>query len=65
MAYARIGVRSLEGLIGRVDLLEAREPETDKQRHLDLSRLIWKDTKAQGKAEFCQQPTNPIISIKG
>jgi glutamate synthase (NADPH/NADH) large chain len=56
---ALIGVRSLEELIGRTDLLEARAPQTDKQKHLDLSRILWKDPKAQGQAEFCQQANNP------
>lgn len=37
---ARLGVRTLEELVGRVDLLEAKEGETDRQRGLDLSGLI-------------------------
>ena len=56
---ARIGVRSLQELIGRTDLLEAREPQTDMQRHLDLSRILWKDPKGKDQPEFCQQRSNP------
>ncbi len=56
---ARIGVRSLEELIGRTDLLVVREGQTAKQRNLDLSRILWKDPKAQGKPEFCIQKSNP------
>jgi len=37
---AEIGVRSLEELVGRVDLLEILEGETSKQRNLDLSPII-------------------------
>ncbi len=56
---AQIGVRSIEELIGRTDMLEMHAGETDKQRHLDLSRILWKDPNAQGRAEFCTQPSNP------
>ncbi|HEY3700316.1 MAG TPA: glutamate synthase large subunit, partial [Spongiibacteraceae bacterium] len=56
---ARIGVRSLEELIGRMDLLSMRAGQTAKQRNLDLSRILWKDPRAQGKPEFCIQRSNP------
>jgi len=38
MAY--LGVRSLEELVGRVDLLEAIEGNTSRQKNLDLSPII-------------------------
>ncbi len=56
---AKVGVRSLEELIGRTDLLAVREGQTAKQTNLDLSRLLWKDPKAAGKPEFCMQLSNP------
>ncbi len=56
---AKIGVRSLEELIGRTDLLTARAGQTARQSNLNLSRIVWKDPKAQGKPEFCMQPSNP------
>jgi glutamate synthase (NADPH/NADH) large chain len=37
---AKLGVRTLEELVGRVDLLEVVEGETERQRSLDLSGLI-------------------------
>ncbi|MBV1787399.1 glutamate synthase large subunit [Marinobacterium sp. D7] len=37
---AKLGVRTLEELVGRVDLLEALEGVTERQRGLDLSGLI-------------------------
>jgi glutamate synthase (NADPH/NADH) large chain len=38
MAY--LGVRTLEELVGRVDLLDAIEGNTSRQKNLDLSRII-------------------------
>ncbi|MFT5707001.1 MAG: glutamate synthase (NADPH/NADH) large chain [Oceanospirillaceae bacterium] len=38
MAY--LGVRTLEELVGRVDLLDAIEGKTSRQKNLDLSRII-------------------------
>ncbi|GIX30030.1 MAG: glutamate synthase large subunit [Porticoccaceae bacterium] len=40
---ARLGVRRLEDLIGRVDLLEILPGETDKQRRLDLRPIVHSD----------------------
>jgi glutamate synthase (NADPH/NADH) large chain len=39
---AKLGVRSLEELIGRTDLLEILE-QTAKQHHLDLTPLLGSD----------------------
>ncbi|SMF51564.1 glutamate synthase (NADPH/NADH) large chain [Alteromonadaceae bacterium Bs31] len=55
---ARLGVRSLEELIGRVDLLEGIEGNSDKQRKLDLSPVIHTDELLESKPQFCQQPRN-------
>jgi glutamate synthase (NADPH/NADH) large chain len=56
---ARIGVRSMEELIGRTDLLVMREGQTPKQRNLDLTPILWKDPKADGQPEFCVADNNP------
>lgn len=37
---AQLGVRTMEELVGRVDLLEVIEGRTDRQRSLDLSPII-------------------------
>ena len=56
---AEIGVRSIEELIGRTDLLEALEGTTGKQTNLDLSPILFKDPGAEGQPEFCQVESNP------
>ena len=56
---AEIGVRSIEELIGRTDLLEALEGATDKQANLDLSPILFKDPGADGQPEFCHAESNP------
>ncbi|MFT6103085.1 MAG: glutamate synthase (NADPH/NADH) large chain [Candidatus Endobugula sp.] len=55
---ASIGVRSLEELIGRVDLLEAIEGKTNKQKKLDLSPIIYSDDLLKSKPQFCQVEKN-------
>jgi len=55
---ASLGVRSLEELIGRVDLLTAIDGETVKQQHLDLSPIIHTDELLQSKPQFCQVSKN-------
>src|SRR5690606_7441304 len=58
---ARIGVRSMEELIGRTDLLGVREGATSKQRNLDLTPILWKDPKAEGQPEFCHAESDPPL----
>ncbi|MBY5269294.1 glutamate synthase large subunit [Spiribacter salinus] len=55
---ARLGVRSLESLIGRVDLLEARDAETDKQRRLDLSPILSDGGLDASLPTHCTTPSN-------
>ncbi len=55
---AKLGVRSLEELIGRLDLLEVLPGETDRQRRLDLSALVSDGGLEQDKPRFCQVPRN-------
>ncbi|WP_415845686.1 glutamate synthase large subunit [Stutzerimonas zhaodongensis] len=56
---ARLGVRSLQELIGRTDLLELLPGETAKQNHLDLSPLLGSDHIPADKPQFCQVEKNP------
>jgi len=55
---AKLGVRTIEELIGRVDLLTLLPGETDKQHALDLSPLISDGGVAADKDQFCNQPKN-------
>ena len=55
---AKIGVRSLEELIGRVDLLECLPGETAKQQSLDLNPMLWVDEEAADQPQFCQVASN-------
>lgn len=55
---ARLGVRSLAELVGRVDLLEVLPGETGKQQKLDLSRIIYTDELLQSKPQTCQVAKN-------
>jgi glutamate synthase (NADPH/NADH) large chain len=55
---ARLGVASLEQLIGRTDLLQCLPGETDKQKRVDLTPILHKDEEAAGQPEFCQVTSN-------
>jgi len=55
---SRLGVASLEELIGRTDLLERLPGETGKQARLDLSPLLHKDADSEGQPQFCEVARN-------
>lgn len=55
---AKLGIRTINELIGRVDLLEMITGETDKQRGLDLSPIIYTDEFLQSKPQYCQVSKN-------
>lgn len=55
---AKLGVRSLDELIGRVDLLEVLEGSSDKQRKLDLSPIVHSDDFLASKPQTCQVAKN-------
>ncbi|MFT5709344.1 MAG: glutamate synthase (NADPH/NADH) large chain [Halioglobus sp.] len=55
---ARLGVHSLEALIGRTDLLQCLPGETQKQAGLDLSPILYKSPDSEGQPEFCQVQSN-------
>ncbi|MCB1733017.1 MAG: glutamate synthase large subunit, partial [Halieaceae bacterium] len=55
---ARLGVPSVEALIGRTDLLERLPGNTEKQGKLDLSPILYKAPEAAEQPEFCQVASN-------
>jgi glutamate synthase (NADPH/NADH) large chain len=55
---AVLGVKSLQDLIGRVDLLEVLPGSTSKQQNLDLSPLIEDRPEIADKPQYCLEPKN-------
>ena len=55
---AKLGVRSLDELIGRTDLLEQIEGKTDRQQRLDLTPLIDTSGVDSSKPHYCTEPSN-------
>ena len=55
---ASLGVRRLEDLIGRTDLLEVREGGNGKQRNIDLTPLLFNDQIDPSQPQYCQSPCN-------
>ncbi|MCH8505542.1 MAG: glutamate synthase large subunit [Ectothiorhodospiraceae bacterium] len=55
---AKLGVKRLEDLIGRTDLLETLPGETAKQRRLDLQPLLSDGGVPDTKPQFCLKPQN-------
>ncbi|WP_428819819.1 glutamate synthase large subunit [Microbulbifer sp. MCCC 1A16149] len=55
---ASLGVRTMDELVGRVDLLETLEGRTAKQKTLDLSPLLHTDALLDTKPQTCQQARN-------
>ena len=55
---AQLGVRSLEELIGRVDLLEILPGTTAKQQKLDLKPIVHTDDFLADKPQFCTRGKN-------
>ena len=55
---AKLGVSSLQDLVGRVDLLELLEGNTSKQRKLDLSPIIHTDEFLESKPSVCSVERN-------
>ncbi len=55
---AQLGCRKLTDLIGRTDLLELLEGNTDKQRNLDLGPLLSDGGIPDDKPQFCTEPHN-------
>ncbi len=58
LRMAELGVRRLEDLIGRVDLIELKAGETRRQQHLDLTPIISDNGVAPEKPQFCTDLRN-------
>ncbi len=56
---AQLGLRSLEELVGRNDLLECLPGETPRQQALDLTPIISDGGLADSKPRVCSEPRNP------
>lgn len=56
---ARLGVRRFEDLIGRTELLDLLEGETDRQRRLKLSLLLSQGGIPDSEPRYCLEPANP------
>lgn len=55
---ARLGVERLVDLIGRTDLFELLEPQTEKQANIDLSRILYNDYIPAEKDQYCKTSSN-------
>jgi glutamate synthase (NADPH/NADH) large chain len=55
---AELGVRKLEDLIGRVDLLELQAGETERQSRLDLSPIVSSEGLAKDAPQYCTDLRN-------
>ncbi|MDH3415190.1 MAG: glutamate synthase large subunit, partial [Gammaproteobacteria bacterium] len=55
---AELGVRKLEELIGRVDLLQPELGDTDRQSRLDLAPIVSAEGIARDAAQFCTELRN-------
>jgi glutamate synthase (NADPH/NADH) large chain len=58
MIMAGLGVKKLDDLIGRVDLLGLEEGNTARQSRLDLSPIVSAAGLAQDAPQFCTDPRN-------
>ncbi|TBR44708.1 glutamate synthase large subunit [Marinomonas agarivorans] len=56
---AKLGVASLQDLIGRTDLLTILDGENSKQAGLDLTPILNNDHIPADKPQYCQIPLNP------
>ena len=56
---ARLGVRSLNELIGRMDLLEVQPGESARQQKLDIRVLLDQGGIPDSEPRYCTEATNP------
>lgn len=62
---AKLGVRTLEELVGRTDLLEVLPGNTPKQKKLDLSPILSDEGIAKDKPHTCQVAKNEPFDQAG
>ena len=58
MRLAELGVRSIEEIIGRVDMIELLPGETRRQQQLDLTPIVSDYGLSPDKPRFCTEPHN-------
>ncbi len=58
LRLAELGVRRLEDIIGRVDLIEVLPGETRRQQQLDLRPILSDNGLAGSTPQFCTEPRN-------
>jgi glutamate synthase (NADPH/NADH) large chain len=58
MRLAQLGVRRLEDVIGRVDLIDLKPGETRRHRQLDLRPIISSDGLSRDAQQFCTDVRN-------
>lgn len=58
---AELGARSLDEIIGRVDLMELIEGQTKRQRQLDLTPILSDEGLLPENPRFCTEPRNVPI----
>jgi len=58
LLLSELGVRRLEDIIGRVDMMELLPGETRRQERLDLRPIISDQGLGDDKAQFCIEPRN-------
>jgi len=56
---AKLGIRKFEDLIGRTDLLELLEGESDRQKRLRLDLLLSQGSIDEAQPRFCIESSNP------
>ncbi|NTV95542.1 MAG: glutamate synthase large subunit [Thiobacillus sp.] len=56
---AKLGIRKFEDLIGRTDLLDLLEGESDKQKRLRLDLLLSQGSIDPAQPRFCIESSNP------
>ena len=56
---AKLGIRSMEELIGRIDLLQLHAGETARQGRLNLQPLLSQGSIPDSEPRFCINPSNP------
>ncbi len=58
MLLAQLGIKRLVDLVGRTDLLEILEGNTDKQKGLDLQPILHDGGADKTSPQYCSQPRN-------
>ena len=58
MILAEMGFRTLDEIIGRVELLEPRSDLPERAQRVDLNKLLWEPDRSGERARKCERPRN-------